>query len=234
MFTMIGAAERAGSGVDKTRRGWSSQHWRFPIIREQVQPDRVLWVLPMVSLIPEESLTRLKKRLGLKFTKFSQSEIQALVTADIEGYVDNARMRQMTNKHAADITKILQDLVSQGALIQDGQGRWTRYGLPSAPSSIHMDGGSVHMEELSSMDREAFLAIAEPARRNRRLPPNEMEQVILRLCRNAWLTRRQLAELLDRSPDGLRSRFLTQMVAHGLLRLRYPDKPNRADQAYTG
>jgi len=47
------------------------------------------------------------------------------------------------------------------------------------------------------------------------------------------LTRNQLSELLDRNPDGLRSRFLTPMVAHGRLRLRYPDKPNRADQAYT-
>lgn len=27
--------------------------------------------------------------------------------------------------------------------------------------------------------------------------------------------------------------MLTPMVAHGRLRLRYPDKPNRADQAYT-
>ncbi|MEN9654398.1 MAG: hypothetical protein RL235_510 [Chlamydiota bacterium] len=60
-----------------------------------------------------------------------------------------------------------------------------------------------------------------------------MEQVILRLCQGSWLTRRELAELLDRSLDGLRSRFLTQMVGHGLLRLRYPDKPNRADQAYS-
>ena len=43
----------------------------------------------------------------------------------------------------------------------------------------------------------------------------------------------ELAELLDRHPDGLRQRFLNPMVGHGLLRLRYPDKPNRADQAYT-
>jgi ATP-dependent DNA helicase RecG len=38
MFMLIGAAEKAGSGVDKMRRGWASQHWRSPILREQVQP----------------------------------------------------------------------------------------------------------------------------------------------------------------------------------------------------
>ena len=82
------------------------------------------------------------------------------------------------------------------------------------------------------MDRVALLLIAEPARKNRKLHPTGMERVILRLCQDAWLTRRQLADLLDRSIDGLRSRFLTQMVSHGLLQLRFPDKPNRADQAY--
>ena len=75
--------------------------------------------------------------------------------------------------------------------------------------------------------------IAEPARLKQRLLPQEMEAIVLDLCRGRWLTRNQLAELLDRHPDGLRQRFLNPMVTHGLLRLRYPDKPNRTDQAYT-
>ena len=58
-------------------------------------------------------------------------------------------------------------------------------------------------------------------------------KLILELCCDQWLTRRELGSLLDRNIDGLRSRFLTPMVEHGLLRLRYPDKPNRVDQAYT-
>jgi len=245
MFTMIGAAERAGSGVDKIRMGWNSQRWRSPIVREQVQPDRVLWVLPMASLIPNESLARLRKRFGAKFSKFNQWETQALVTADIEGYVDNARMRQIVNMHTSDVTKLFQDLVSQGVLIQDGQGRGTRYCLPLEPyamtHSVHKEGNSVHKEIFDSVHKwempqdqmDALLLIAEPARHNKRLTPAEMEQIILKLCRGCWLTRRQLANLLDRNHDGLRSRFLTQMVSHGLLQLRYPDKPNRVDQAYS-
>jgi ATP-dependent DNA helicase RecG len=84
------------------------------------------------------------------------------------------------------------------------------------------------------LTRDAGLTvIAAPAQRQRSLPPAEMEKILLNLCENRWLTRNQLAELLTRHPDGLRQRFLTPMVEHGLLRLRYPDKPNRADQAYT-
>lgn len=78
-----------------------------------------------------------------------------------------------------------------------------------------------------------MLVIAAPARNQQRLQPNEMERLILELCRGRWLTRNDLVKLLDRNPDGLRSRFLTPLVAHGRLRLSYPDKPNRADQAYS-
>lgn len=239
MFTMMGAAEKAGSGVDKIRRGWNSQHWRSPMIRERMQPDRVLWILPMMSLIPDESLARLKQRYGTKFQKFTALEVQALVTADLEGWVDNARMRQITPQHATDITRLLQKLVSRGILIQDGQGRWTRYHLSPESDSVHKridsvhKGDSVHMIEIPDNEWGKLIKIAESAKQNRRLSHKDMESTLLRLCQNHWLTRRQLAELLGRNADGLRSRFLTLMVEHGLLHLRYPEKPNRVDQAYS-
>jgi ATP-dependent DNA helicase RecG len=248
LFTMIGAAEKAGSGIDKIRMGWNSQHWRSPVVREQMRPDRVLWILPMLSLIPEESLDRLKQRFGKRFATFNKLEIQALITADLEGYVDNARMRQITNHHAADITSTLQSLVSQGSLTQEGQGRWTRYSLPTQPDSVHSGIDSVHKVD-DSVHKEIsysvhkgeipedqwviLLDLSKSARENQRLPPGEMEKIILILCKDRWLTRNQLSNLVNRNPDGLRTRFLTQMVRHELLKLRYPDKPNRVDQAYT-
>jgi len=239
MFMLIGAAEKAGSGVDKIRRGWASQHWRLPMLREQVQPERVGWRLPMVSLIPDESLARLMALFGDTFSQFSKIEVQALVTADAEGTVDNSRMRQICNLHAADITRLLQGLVAKGALVQERQARWSRYRLPVQDPSEHIAGHSEHKaghSEHSSGQSEhsdGLRAIAASARTQKRLQPNEMERIILDLCQGRWLTRNELADLLDRHPDGLRQRFLNPMVGHGLLRLRYPDKPNRADQAYT-
>ncbi|MCH9627503.1 MAG: hypothetical protein S4CHLAM2_11440 [Chlamydiales bacterium] len=237
LFTMIGAAEIAGSGLDKIRMGWSSQHWRSPMMRENIQPDRILWILPMVSLIPESSLARLKLRFAEKFPSFSKMEIQALVTADVEGYVDNARMRQITNLHATDITSILQNLVSREALVQKGQGRWTRYilfdSLHKNSDSVHKNSDSVHKGKIPEDQWNNIWSLAKPVRENKRLSPDHMEKMILTLCKERWLTRSQLSALLDRNPDGLRTRFLTPMVRHGLLQLRYPDKPNRVDQAYS-
>jgi ATP-dependent DNA helicase RecG len=200
-----------------------------------------------MSLIPDDSLTRLKQRFGSRFQKFTALEVQALVTADLEGWVDNARMRQITSEHASDITRLLQKLVSMKILTQDGQGRWTRYSLPSESDSVHKELDSVHKEldsvhkELDSVHKieipdnewDGLIKTAEFARQNKRLSHKEIESTLLKLCESHWLTRRQLAVLLGRNADALRSRFLTMMVGHGLLRLRYPEKPNRADQAYT-
>jgi len=231
-----------GSGIDKIKAGWNSQHWRLPIVKEQMHPDRVHWILPMVSLIPETVLHKLKSRFADKFAKFNNVEVQALVTADIEGYVDNVRMRQLTGLHAADITKILQALVSQGALCQNGQGRWTQYSLPPdndslhlgsdslhlGPDSLHLGSESVQIEELWTTLKN----IASSARTSKRLNYKQMEAIILKICQDHWLTRRQIAECVNRNHASILKRFLTPMVEHGLLELRYPDKPNRIDQAY--
>ncbi|HKK33215.1 MAG TPA: RNA-binding domain-containing protein [Desulfomicrobiaceae bacterium] len=266
MFSLIGAGEKAGSGVDKIRRGWASQHWRDPIVTEQVQPDRVQWVLPMISMIPEASLENLKALFGKRLEKFTSLEVQALVTADLEGSVSNSRMRQISNKHPADLTRLLQNLVAQNALTQKGMGRWTRYLLPreghsphsdsvhktihsphkadhslhkdshsphKADHSLHKDSHSVHFTEISATDWDTLLKLAETARQNKRLAPQKIETLILLICQDHWLSRRQLGDLLQRNIEGLRARFLVPMVEHGLLRLRYPDKPNRVDQAYT-
>lgn len=99
----------------------------------------------MVSLIPDESLARLKLLFGSQFEQFSKSEVQALVTADTEGTVDNARMRQICTLHAADLTRLLQGLVAKGALIQEGQARWSRYRLPAQGHSEHVGGDSEHV-----------------------------------------------------------------------------------------
>ncbi|MBN2702964.1 MAG: putative DNA binding domain-containing protein [Pontiellaceae bacterium] len=256
MFMMIGGAEKAGSGIDKIYKGWKSQHWRYPMIRLHMNPDRVDWRLLMVSLIPDESLNRLQAMFGEStFSALGKEEVLALVTADAESCVDNLRMRQITGWHAADVTRLLQGLVGRGFLEQDGQGRWTKYQLPSSihngSSSIHNDSSSIHNDSSSIHNNsdavhsvfhqigvsESELAhlecIAASIKSCGRIRPEKMEAVIIELCMERYLTRRQLATLLDRNAAGLLSRYLTPMVRHGILQLKYPDTPNREDQAYT-
>ena len=130
MFQMIGMGDKAGSGIDKIRRGWESQQWRSPTVLETTGPDRVKFVLPMVSLIPPKSAARLRKLFGPDYDTLTPNEIQAMVTADSEGEVSNSRLQLIRLDHPFELTKMLQGLASRGFLDQVGQKRGTSYRLP--------------------------------------------------------------------------------------------------------
>lgn len=246
MFLMIGGGEQAGSGVDKIRTGWRSRHWRAPLIGTQAQPDRVRLTLPMVSLIPDVTMERLRQHFGANMDTLSPAELQALATADIEGTVSNARLQELLTDHPVEITRMLTRLCERGLLVSDNRRRWTIYRLsggPKEPSlfatgdSSHLPVGSSHLPNDSSHlteNDQALRAIAETVAGKGKAPVSEVRGVILSLCRGRYLTADALAGLLNRTAPNLRNRYLTPLVEEGLLRLRYPETPNRPDQAYTG
>jgi ATP-dependent DNA helicase RecG len=225
--------------MDNIRAGWRAQHWRSPRLEESLQPDRVKLVLPMVSLIPGEVdlALALRQRFGDRFAMLDTTAVQAVVTAQVEGSVTNARMQEITGEHSKDITGVLQTLVRDGLLKQQNQRRWASYrvagGSPQlGEDSRHLEGDSRHLCEDSRHLSPELLSLAEPARLKAKLPTEEMKTLVLILCDTRWLTTRDLAELLSRDPENLQRRILTGLVNQGLLELRYPGVPNRPDQAY--
>ena len=129
----------------------------------------------------------------------------------------NQRLQQF----GTDIVRLLQDLVGKGFLVKDGYGRWASYRL------IERLAGSRHSEEgtpattpedsshsgttpviagkaLTGVPEEdpALPGIADPARKQKRLDPDEMRRLIRSLCQGRFLIfRRQLATLLGRGAE---------------------------------
>ena len=253
MFLMIGGGEQAGSGVDKIRSGWRSRHWRAPLINTQPQPERVVLTLPMVSLIPDATMAHLREWFGARMDALTPAEVQALATADIEGTVSNARLQELLADHPVEITRMLSRLCEQGYLISDNRRRWTTYRIvPHLPpqdsshlpgdsshlggDSSHLPGDSSHLEQqlsLLPLKEEELRELAASVARRGKVPSDEMQKVIGLLCKGRFLTAEELATQLKRTSSNLRSRYLTPMVTGGLLKLRYPESPNRPDQAYT-
>lgn len=252
MFQMVGGGEKAGSGMDKIRAGWRSQHWRSPKIEETLQPDRVRLVLPMVSLIPAEVEAELRERFGQQFARLDETGVQAVVTARVEGSVTNGRLQEITGAHPKDITGVLQSLVREGFLEQQNQRRWASYRVagdssqsspqsspqtvPDSPqtgaSGLVSDADSPQSTAELPPELAALATLAAPARARKRLPADQMRNVIESLCRERWLSAAEIGLLLARDAAKVQSRFLTAMVREGRLELRYPDVPNRPDQAY--
>lgn len=127
MFQMMGAGDKAGSGMDRIRTSWAGAKFRAPRIRETQRPDRVALTLPMVSLLPEDALLRLRSMFGSKCDQLTPDEMQILVMALDEGSITNARLQEVLTVHRTDLTKTLKRLVKSNLLRRAGAGRWTSY-----------------------------------------------------------------------------------------------------------
>ena len=56
MFLMIGLGEKAGSGIPKIVKGWTSQHWCKPYIYEKDEPEQTVLELAMFQNLSSEHL----------------------------------------------------------------------------------------------------------------------------------------------------------------------------------
>ena len=212
-------------------------------------PDLVRLSLPMVSLIPEEALAGMRHIFGKDLDGLAAEELQAIATAYIERRVTNARLQELLDTHPVDISRMLAGLCERGYLISDNKRRWTSYQLVvgstagetddssghKGEDSIHKGENSIHKEgdsaQESSVAKE-LVAIARTVPQGRRASPLAVRNAIERLCRDHFLEAEEIGKYLKRNYVGIRQRYLKPMVEEGILELRYPDAPNRPDQAY--
>ncbi len=110
--------------------------------------------------------------------------------------------------------------------------------VPLQTSSVPLQMSSVPLQmsseplQMSSEHLERLEQIARTVRESGKVPKEVMLRTILAVCNDDFLDLKTLADLLDRSPDSLRIKFLNRMVKEGQLELRHPDKPTHPDQGY--
>lgn len=130
MFLLVGAGERAGSGVPKIYKGWKDQHWRAPSLYQRDDPsEQTLLELRMSDLLPAETISLLRVKFGTRFDALEPDQRLILATAATEGIVTHGRMNAICDQHPVDLTRMLQGLVGDKFLVQTGRGRGTSYHL---------------------------------------------------------------------------------------------------------
>ena len=99
----------------------------------------------------------------------------------------------------------------------------------------HQDGRLIitDLAEIDSDLHRKLMQTTEIPRIKKKLPVEDMEQIILEACQTGYLSLRVLAELLDRSPNPLRQGHLNRMVKDKKLLRAFPMEPNSPKQAYT-
>ena len=136
MFSMIGVAEKAGSGTDKIMKGWRDANWRSPKIEEQLQPDKVVLIMPMESLLSEKAKATLANKFGITANSFDHNVMSVLALACDEGDVTNERLRYVLNMHKSAISELLKLMVKKDLLEAYGYGRGMHYRLPAKNTNV--------------------------------------------------------------------------------------------------
>ncbi len=125
MFRFIGVCDEGGTGIPKIIRAWRTLGFKNPTIDVGTERYEFSIKLRHIHLISEED----RIWLGTLGGDWNESEQLALVMAKHDGDVDNFRLRQLTNQHPADVTKILRSLKSRDLLKMIGTGHKARYEL---------------------------------------------------------------------------------------------------------
>jgi ATP-dependent DNA helicase RecG len=125
MFRFIGVCDEGGTGIPKIIRAWRTLGFKNPTIDIGTERYEFSIKLRHVHLISEED----QIWLGTLGANWNEAEQLALVMAKHDGDVDNFRLRQLTNQHPADVTKVLRNLKSRNLLKMIGSGHKAKYEL---------------------------------------------------------------------------------------------------------
>lgn len=250
MFMLIGFSEKAGSGVNKIIKGWREANWQKPYVEELNRPDKVELTLPMISLLPDDAVIKLKELFDGKIEKLTQDELTALVTCYSENEINNTQLQYVVPQHRSDITKMLKKLCNEGFLIAEGNGRGTKYHINESEgkfetledkvessennmesSESNMESSESNMESLKS-NMESLKSNMESSKQNKqRMTFEELQALIISLSQD-YISIEEIATKVHKTLKYLINFIIPRMLQNGTIERLYPGIPNHPKQKY--
>ena len=218
MFMLIGFSEKAGSGVNKIIKGWREANWQKPYVEEFNRPDKVELTLPMISLLPDNTVIKLKKLFDEKIETLTQDELTVLVTCYSESEINNTQLQYVVPQHRSDITKMLKKLCNEGFLISAGNGRGTKYHINESEGKV--DSSENNMESSGTK-----------VGTSKRLKFEELQSIIMSIAED-YITINEIAKKVDRTIDYIANKIIPKMIKNGTIEHLYPGIPNHPKQKY--
>lgn len=254
MFSMIGVAEKAGSGTDKILKGWREANWRSPKIEERLQPDKVVLIMPMESLLSDKAKAVLSNKFGITANSFDHNVMSVLALVCDEGDVTNERLRYVLNMHKAEISELLKLMVQKELLEAYGYGRGMHYRLPAknmnvfgidgaAPDSSTESQGTIYRDNSASSDANSASSEANSASNSasseansassgkKRLSKEELKSLIISICAD-WVSIEDIVERSGKSASYIRNGVIPLLLAEKSIVMMFPGTPRNPKQKY--
>ena len=241
MFTFLGSAEKAGSGVDKIIRGWEELNWKRPYLVEKKRPNKVVLTLSMESLLDESVKEGLSKIYGDKIISIPQEQLLTLALAYSEEEITNERLQYALNMHKADITKMLGQMCSARLLESTGHGRGKKYlvygfnvALPDSnvalpDSNVALPDSNVALPDSNVALPDSNVALPDS---NVALPKRYTKEQLIERIRDVcldWVTAEVIAARIDRDVKYVKNHVLPKLT--DVLEKMY-DVPHHPKQKY--
>ena len=210
MFTFLGSAEKAGSGVDKIIRGWEELNWKRPYLVEKKRPNKVVLTLSMESLLDESVKEGLSKIYGGQIAGIPQEQLLTLALAYSEEEITNERLQYALNMHKADITKMLGQMCAAHLLGSSGHGRGTKYHIYGLNIGLKDANMGLQDANIGLQDTNIGLQDTNIGLPKKRYSKEEMKNLIVTYC-NDWRTAEEIAIYVGRKFMYIRDIVLPQL-----------------------
>lgn len=176
------------------------------------------------TLTASQRLTRMRD-LGL---------VEQVPRGSATYYVPGSRLGLPTSGHEepahddlfAGLSPESGELPGQSAALSDES-----RGLPRESAGLSRESGRLSRDSLlQELPEHLRHQIDQLGHRSR--DTGRFQSVLVMLCAHRAYSLRELATITDRNSAYLQHQYLTPLVRAGRLRRKYPDAPNRPDQAY--
>ncbi|ENU9002729.1 hypothetical protein ACE3D2_004906, partial [Salmonella enterica] len=129
--------------------------------------------------------------------------------------------------------------LSSDSSAQDLEGRKASSAMPERDVHGRVISTSLRLPIIDNLNnltpeyQQVLFSIACDAREKQRMAKDSMQNLIVQLCAEHFMTLNSLAAVLNRKPDAVRQQYLSSMVKKGILLLAFPQTPTHEKQAYT-
>lgn len=206
-------------------------------------------------VIPDAILDELNATLG-DVSQLTPDELTALSFCLIEESISNQRLQYVLNLHRSDITHLLKKLCMEGYLESDYNGRWTTYKIKAnidtstrkvaTPSESSKKGNLERKKDATSSQKgatstqkgatfDSVIDISESGEKSyqgKNLKREDLEKIIVKLCKDRYMKKEELASELGKSESYIRNKILPDLLKDGKLIKRFPFTHNHPEQGY--
>ena len=133
MLNLIAIGERAGSGVPDIYSVWADKGWKDPEVEEQFDPDRTILTLAFTKKQAEKTSGKNKRKEHAGKTQASKTlanKDRIVSYIQMQNGAGTSEIATQIELSDARTRVLLAELISEGRIYLEGNGRARRYYVP--------------------------------------------------------------------------------------------------------